>query len=297
MQLRRRREWHSALGRGVLFSVVMLMIGSPSWAGEVLERIKNSNTLVVAVNEDYAPQSFQDVDGEWQGFDVDVAREIADRLGVGAEFKAPPWELVVSGMWRGRWEIAVNSMMPTVDRMQWLDFPTAYYFSPVRVAVRVDETRYEDVADLNAGAAPKKEGKSIVGVCRDCSYEYFITNSLSIPKKFSVKGDVALNVEARTFPNEWAAGEALGRSDSSEIDAVIAAEPTLQAMIEDAIPLRLLTGVVFYEPLAVATEKGDPELTEELKRIVDEMRADRTLSRLSEKWFGKDYSRPMAPQT
>jgi polar amino acid transport system substrate-binding protein len=55
-------------------------------------------------------------------------------------------------------------------------------------------------------------------------------------------------------------------------------------------PVRVVPGFLFFEPLAVATDKGDPEFDAEIERVVDAMRDDGTLSELSLRWFGMDLS-------
>ena len=272
------------LCRALLTALAAFAFVSSAEAAGALDRVFERGKIIVAVNEDYAPHSFQDGEGRWRGFDVSVASEIAKRLGVGVEFVTPPWELVVSGRWRERWEIAVNSMAATEPRARNLDFAVAYYFAPVRAAVFKEDDRLRSVDDLH--------GK-VIGVCRGCSYENYVRGRLDILSSFDPQPALALRgVEARAFADEWAAVEALGPAEKSDIDAVIAAEPTLAAMLKDDYPIRLLEGRVFNEPLAIAAEKGEFAMVARLKEILREMRGDGTLKRLSMEWFGSDYSQP-----
>ena len=57
--------------------------------------------------------------------------------------------------------------------------------------------------------------------------------------------------------------------------------------------IRVLEKPIFYEPLALAIEKGDPEFSAELAKIVEDMLADGTLSRLSKQWLGQDYTKKL----
>ena len=277
----------TAAGRfltALLLALAAAVSAQSAEAAGALDRVFERGKIVVAVNDDYAPQSFRDGQGRWRGFDVAVAGEIAKRLGVGVEFVTPPWELVVSGRWRGRWEIAVNSMAATQPRAKNLDFAVAYYFAPVRAAVFKDDGRLESVNDLH--------GK-VIGVCRGCSYENYVLGRLDIVQSFDPQPALALRqVEARAFADEWAAAEALGPEAKGGIDAVIASEPILTAMLKDDYPIRLLDGQVFNEPLAIAAEKGEFAMVARVKEILREMRGDGTLKRLSIEWFGTDYSQP-----
>ena len=61
--------------------------------GDILER----GVVRVSTDPNYEPQSFLDESGEFIGFDVDVAREIATRLGVEVEFVTPDWDIITAG--------------------------------------------------------------------------------------------------------------------------------------------------------------------------------------------------------
>src|SRR5262245_22430986 len=86
-------------------------------AGDALANVCSSGTLRVATDPKYKPQSWYDVQTqEWNGFDVDVAKEIASRLGVDAELQAQKWAVITAGSWNDRWDVSVGSMTDTVDR-------------------------------------------------------------------------------------------------------------------------------------------------------------------------------------
>ena len=93
-----------------------------------LDKIKERGTLRVSTDANYAPQSFfDDKTKEWTGFDIDVATELAKRLGVKVEFITPDWSAITAGNWADRWDISVGSMTITEDRKKVLDFSSAYY--------------------------------------------------------------------------------------------------------------------------------------------------------------------------
>jgi polar amino acid transport system substrate-binding protein len=79
--------------------------------------------------------------------------------------------------------------------------------------------------------------------------------------------------------------------DGTRLDAILTQRSTLDAAVKKGYPLRAVdNAVVFYEPLAVATDKGDPELKAKLGEIIAAMHKDGTLTKLSDKWYGVDYS-------
>jgi ABC-type amino acid transport substrate-binding protein len=94
--------------------------------------------MVVATNSGWPPQSFLDDSNELAGFDIDVAREVAERLGVEVSFETPEWAIMTGGHWNGRYDLAVGSVTPTKARAEVIDFPAIYYFSPYVFVVHED---------------------------------------------------------------------------------------------------------------------------------------------------------------
>ncbi len=75
----------------------------------------------------------QNKDGTFSGFDIDVATEVAKRLGVTIKFVIPAWALITAGSWSGRWDASVGSMTITAERQKVLDFSPAYYYTPAQL--------------------------------------------------------------------------------------------------------------------------------------------------------------------
>jgi ABC-type amino acid transport substrate-binding protein len=143
-------------------------------AGDLLARICTDGVIRVSTDPAYPPQSFLNEDtGEYEGFDIDVATEIANRLGVGVEWEAPAWDTIIAGGWNDRWDMSVGSMTVTTERADVLYFTPAYYFTPAVVVARGDD---EDIQDLAADLDGKK-----IGVCGGCTYDYFLQKTLEIP--------------------------------------------------------------------------------------------------------------------
>jgi polar amino acid transport system substrate-binding protein len=134
-------------------------------AGETLDRVVSKGVLVMSTDPEYPPQSSLDESNEFVGFDIDVGREIAARLGVEIEFVTPGWDVITAGNWAGRWDISVGSMTPTVARREVLDFPAIYYYTPASLAVHVDNDSIATAADAS--------GKTI-GVGVATTYENYL---------------------------------------------------------------------------------------------------------------------------
>jgi polar amino acid transport system substrate-binding protein len=256
--------------------------GDQEQPADLLSTIQDSGTLRVATDPGYPPQSaLNEETGEWEGYDIDVATEIANRLGVEIEFVTPGWETIIAGNWGDQWDLSVGSMTVTPERDEVLHFATPYYYTPAAVAVREeDAATMTDVATDFDGAT--------IGVCGGCTYEFYLDGSLNIPgEEIEFVIDDA---DVRTYNTDVPAIKDL---EVGRLDAAISSLTTLQGAQESGSAIEIV-GNVFYEPLSVAVDRNsslDPtSFVEELDRIVQEMHADGTLSALSEEWFGLDLS-------
>ena len=92
--------------------------------GNLLQEIEDRGVLRAATDPAYPPQSFVNDQGEFEGFDIDVTKEIAKRMGVEVQWITPSWDVITSGNWAGRWDVSVGSMTVTPERARVLDFST-----------------------------------------------------------------------------------------------------------------------------------------------------------------------------
>lgn len=274
----------------ILKSVVMLGAAalvathvSGAQAGETLDRVTSGKKLVMSSDAAYPPQSFLNDKNEMDGFDVEVGREIAKRLGAELEIVTPAWEVITAGNWQGRWDISVGSMTPTKERAQVLDFPVVYYYTPASFAVHAD-SKAASLADLN--------GKTI-GVCGGCTYEAYLNKDLVIDAEGAPPFEYQVEAgEIRAYETDTNVFDDLKLGDGARLDALLSAEPTIREAIKNGYPMKIVGEPVFYEPLAVAVDKGDPEFAAKIAEVVKSMQDDGTVAQLSEKWYGTDYSKP-----
>jgi polar amino acid transport system substrate-binding protein len=249
-------------------------------SGDLLADICDRGELGVSTDPKYPPQSSLNVDtGEYEGFDIDVATEIAKRLGVKVRWEAPKWDILTAGGWNDRWDMSVGSMTPTGSRQEVLDFTEPYYFTPAVIVVNADNTSVQDLTtDL--------DGKNI-GVCGGCSYEEYLNGTLAIPGfTFDFVID---NPTVKGYDTDTTALEDLALGDGVRLDAAMTSVTTAQAFIDSGKPEKIVGDPLFYEPLAVAFDKSSSldgkTLLEAVDQIVADMHADGTLTAMSEKWY------------
>lgn len=272
---------------------------TPAAPTDMLGDIMQSGILRVSTDPAYPPQSelVEGVDppagskckgeeraaNQFQGFDIDVATEIAKRMGVEVCFVTPDWTLITGGSWSGRWDLSIGSMTITPERMQKLYFSQPYYTTPAAFFVHQDNTSYQQPADLS--------GKK-VGVCSGCTYEAYLDGSLSIPGEtidFVVKG-----AEIMGYDTDTPALQDLALGDGVRLDGVLTALPTGQGVINDGLPLKQLGDPVYFEYLAGAMDKSAPKdsttFRAKVTEILQAMHQDGTLKQLSEKHYGVDLA-------
>jgi polar amino acid transport system substrate-binding protein len=248
-------------------------------AGDLLAEICTNGEIRVSTDPAYPPQSELNPEtGEYEGFDIDVANEIADRLGVEVAWETPDWEVLTAGSWNDRWDMSVGSMTPTNDRQEVLNFTEPYAYVPAVVVVHEDSTASDVTTDL--------DGKQI-GFCASCTYEFFVDKSLNISGfEFDFVIDDA---KGRGYDTDTTALQDLALGDGRRLDAVMTSEPTAQAFIDAGNPVRIVGEPVFGEPLAIAFDKNseldNTTLREEVDEIVADMHADGTLTEFSEEWY------------
>ncbi|MFN4140957.1 MAG: transporter substrate-binding domain-containing protein [Aestuariivirga sp.] len=253
-----------------------------SLAGPVWERVRQSGELVVAVDTAWPPFQWQRADGRYDGFDVALVMEISRRLNVGIRFVSPPFSEIVAGGWDGKWDVA-PSVTPTRQRAKELAFPVVYAYSLASLAVHRDNRSIRGPEDAS--------GKRI-GSVKSTEFEKYLTR-----EPFDILGlpGVVYKIDKPVlfqFDDAASTFAALAKGDGVELDAVVDSLQTIMIEIEKGRPFRIVGSPLMFTPSALAVEKGDEEFAALLERVVEDMRAEGTLSELSDTWFGLDITQP-----
>ena len=263
----------------------LIAITAPAFAGDTLARVMQTKTLVGATSDGYPPVAFLDENNELTGFDIEVAKEIAKRLGATFKPVTPSWEAQVAGKWSGRWDIAVGSMTPTAKRAQVLDFPAIYYYTPA-VFITHKQSNITKISALN--------GQKI-GACSACAYEDYLNGTLVIDAQNVPEFDFKITkADVTAYESSGLILDDLRLGDGVRLHAALVNLPTATEAIAKGLPFKVLGEPVFYEPLAVAVDKGDPEFSAKIKQIVTQMHQDGTLQKLSQHWFKVDLTQTHA---
>jgi polar amino acid transport system substrate-binding protein len=257
---------------------VLFLAPVPASADAVLDQARSRGTLIAAVMPDELPLAAKTSDGALQGFDIDIATEVAKRLQLSVKLVTPGWDRILSGQWNGEWDYAVASITPTPSRRERLDFAAVYRIDAAVVVVRADDPRINSVTAAS--------GKTI-GVKSMTTFEKYLRKDLSLHS-----GDTALDfliddAKIRTFPSNGAALDALL---AKQVDAVITSQGIAESAIQKKAALRILPRFLYFEQVGIVTSKGEPDFDAAIAKAVRDMRDDGTLAALSIRWFGIDLS-------
>jgi polar amino acid transport system substrate-binding protein len=243
---------------------------------DLLATICEEGKIQISTDPNYAPQSFLKDDGTFEGFDIDVANEIGARLGVEVEFATPSFDLVQAGGWNGQWDVSVGSITITEARKGVLDFTEPYYFTPAQLAASTDS----GITTIDGFAGQK------ICVGAATTYLDWINGDLALGDGSS-SAPVPEGVEAVALETDALCAEAIA-AGRDEFTGWLSSSTTVQQAINDDVPIVAVGDPVFFEPLAVATDKSGPpheQLQAALDQIVADMHADGKLTELSEKWY------------
>ncbi len=261
--------------------------GATEAVDDLLAEIMSRGTIRISTDPNYAPQSFLDEDGNFVGFDVDVAKEIASRLGVEVEFVTPDWDLITAGYWGDQWDMSVGSMTITTARQEILSFATPpYYYTPAQFAA-VDGSGVETLEDLNGATI-------CVGV--STTYESWLMGDmegLGLPAaSFYVDAPPAdVSIVPLTVDNDCVQQIQAGRQ---EFQAFLTSNTVVEAAIAEGVPIHKVGTPVFSENLAVSFDRSASKdvtsLVEKVGELIAAMHEDGTLSGFSMAWFGEDLT-------
>ena len=241
--------------------------GQKNTTGNHLERIKSAGKIVVGLEGDWQPFSFHDENDNLVGFDVEVAQNIAEIIGVKAEIIEGPWDGLLAGEDTGVYDIVVNGVDVTPDREEKYDFSDPYAYDRAVLVTAAGNEEIKTFADLNGKTTANSTGSTYMEI----GEQYGAT----------VKGVDTL-------------AETITMVKNGQADATINAATSVQ----DYLMTTGDTGIVVVAqmdeatPYAIPLVKGEDnaDLREAINDALKQMRESGKLAELSKKYFGEDLT-------
>ena len=236
-------------------------------AADQLAAIQANGKLVVALEGAWQPWSYHDESDTLVGYDVEVSRAIAEKLGVEPEYVESDWDSLFAGLDAGRFDIVCNGVEVTDERAKTYNFTTPYGYIHTALAVRKDNEDIKSFEDLKG----KTTANSLASTYMELAESYGAT----------VQGIDTLE-------------ETIQLLTAGRIDATLNADVSFYDYLNvhpDA-DFKLVAQTEDASHVAIPVRKGDDSasLLEAINTAIDELRADGTLKALGEKYFGQDIS-------
>ena len=213
-------------------------------------------TLVMATNAEFPPFEYLE-NGEIVGADVEIAQAIAKKLGKELEITNIDFDAALTGAATGKYDMAVAGITANDDRKKNMNFSVDYYTASQAIIVMSD-SEIATAADLSGKTIACQEGTT--------GEQYLMDNNYSI----------------QSFKT---GAEAVSAMTSGKVDAVVIDDAVARALSSKQNgTTKVLDEALTKEAYAIALEKGDEELTKEINKALEELKADGTLAKIFEKY-------------
>lgn len=220
---------------------------------DLLEKIQKNGKLVVGMSADYAPYEFHYIDENGKdvigGFDVDIANEIANKIGVNLVIQEMDFDALVSALPAGKVDLVISGMNPTEERAKVVDFSEVYYNSKHGILVRAEDAdKYQTFADLEGAKVGVQLGSTQEKIAKT-----------EIP-----------NVNLQQLSN---INNLILELKAGKVDAIVMEKPVAEMAIKSNPELAV--GKPIYEEQtggnAVGIAKNNPQLLAKVNEVITEL--------------------------
>lgn len=236
---------------------------------DAYDKIKAQGKFIVGLDDTFAPMGFKNKKGEIVGFDIDLAKEVAKRMGVEAEFSPREWSSIIFELKSGNIDMVWNGMTITPERQKQIAFSKPY-FSNDQVFMTLSKSDIKTAKDLK----DKKIGVQLGSSSYTLIMKNPVSKEASEIKKYSTNAEALMDLEA-------------GRIDAVLVDVIVGEYYAAKKEAREGKDIfTTLPKALGKEKFGIGLRKEDKKLKEELDRILDEMKKDGSYDKIVKKWFG-----------
>jgi len=247
----------------LLAGLTALLILTAGAFADDLAKIKAAGSFRVGTEGNYSPFTYRDAKGTLVGFDVEIAQEIAKRLGVTAKFTEGPWDGLIAGLDANRYDAVINEVTITDARKAKYDFSDAYGATKAVLIVKNGNTSIKTFADL--------KGKKVVANLTTTYAQLARDNGAEV-----ISSDLPFDLVSQ------------GRADATINDRLFFLDYKKQ---KPTVPLAIVAEHQDVDYQGVIVRKGNPDLVAAINKAIAAIKADGTYLKISQKYFGEDISR------
>ncbi len=232
------------------------------------EKIMDKGVLTVGTEGTYQPFTYHDESDTLTGYDVEVAKAIGEKMGVKVEFSEITWEGLLASLDNGTVDLVLNQVGVTDERKEKYDFSDPYLYSYIALIVNKD---HNDITSWDTSKGKKTSlniSSNYAAIAEE--YEMDITASETFSK------DIELLLAGRT---------------DCVINNTIAFNDYL--IQKPDTPIKIADVRAEADTVAAPIPKGNEDLVEAVNKAIKELQEDGTLTKLSEQFLGKDFSREL----
>ncbi|MBV7505778.1 amino acid ABC transporter substrate-binding protein [Bacillus sp. sid0103] len=224
------------------------------------------NTLVIGIDDKFAPMGFRDENNKIVGFDIDYASAAAEKMGKKVKFQPIDWSTKEAELSSGRIDLIWNGYTITDERKKKVLF-TKPYLKNAQVVVTMADSKLSKLDDLTG----KVVGLQTLSSAADA------LEASPIKAKIKTVTEFADNVQALTDLKS-------GRLDAVVIDEIVID----YYMTKEKEAFKILDESLAPEEYGIGVKKGNDQLLKNLQKALDEMNEDGTAEGISKKWFGEN---------
>ena len=251
-----------------LILAAAFVLSSCNKSEDQLADIKKAGKIKIALEGAWAPWNYHDLStNELVGFDTEVARGIAEYLGVEADFYESDWDSLLAGLESGRYDLIANGVEYTEERAKKYDFSTPYGYVKTVLVVRSEETEITSFETLKGKKTANSLNSTYMQIGEACGAEVIGVDTIeeTINMVLNKRVDATINAEESVY-------DYLRQHPDTPVKIVA----TYPEMGEVCVPIR---------------KAGSEKLLAEINAAIEAMRKSGKLAEISNKYFGTDITK------